>query len=72
MSGFTDYKKLYEEESRYTDNLRKNLDESNTKLAIARAAFNKIGILQMGELDYTQDFFEIVKQMVRITLKEIE
>lgn len=34
-----------------------------------RKALNYIGILQMGELDYTKDFFEQTKIIVREVLK---
>lgn len=43
-----------------------------SQLNIAVATLNKIGILQMGELDYTQDFFEITKTEIRDALKRIK
>ena len=50
----------------------KEIQDLEAKLKIATAALNRIGILQMGELDYTQDFFEITKQLVRETLEKIK
>lgn len=35
-------------------------------------SLNKIAILQMGELDYTKDFYEEVKIITRTTLAEYE
>lgn len=37
-----------------------------------RDALNKIAILQMGGLDYTTDFFEQTKVIVRETLANLE
>lgn len=34
-------------------------------------AFNYICIAQMGELDYTKDFFELTKNVTRSVLKEM-
>lgn len=41
------------------------------KLELCLKALNRIGILQMGELDYTKDFFEMTKEIVRDTLGKI-
>jgi hypothetical protein len=54
-----------------TEQAIKEIQELERKLKIATAALNYIGILQMGSMDYTEDFFEITKQVVRDTLKEI-
>jgi hypothetical protein len=48
------------------------LDVAYEQLAIANRALNKLGMLQMGGLDYTQDFFEITKSTVRNALADIK
>jgi hypothetical protein len=51
--------------------LQNERDALLAKIEVAEKALNKIGILQMGELDYTQDFFEITKQLVREALAKL-
>lgn len=55
-----------------TEEMIVKIQELGSKLKIARDSLNKIAILQMSELDYTQDFFEITKQLVRETLDKIK
>lgn len=47
------------------------LHKTKERLSIALKTLNKLAILQSGELDYTQEFFEITKVTVRDTLDKI-
>lgn len=51
----------------YSDQQHQILETENIKL---KSALNKIGMLQMGELDYTTDFFEQCKNIVREAMEK--
>jgi hypothetical protein len=48
-----------------------DLEQAKEDLAIAVLAIIRIGIAQMGSLDYTEDFFELTKNIIRDTLKRL-
>ena len=65
-------KSLLKESVKHLADVTNRALDLEAKLAITVEALNKIGMAQMGAMDYTQDFFELTKTTVRETLEKIE
>jgi hypothetical protein len=59
------------DQRRAMDQIDLELHKTKEKLSVALKALNRLALLQSGELDYTQEFFEITKMTIRDALDKI-
>jgi hypothetical protein len=57
---------------KYLHESRRRIKDLEHDCKLMRDTLNKLGVLQMGELDYTKDFFEICKTEIRDTLSKLK